>query len=364
MTSALVSLASFLKDIDDPQFRAGEWKTPESSREGIVYMPYVVSSPTVMRFVEAAYENNWLETDLDWPEWAQSSRALRLRDYPDSISQAGESDLFRLLTVCIRQDKFVEGALLEAFDSGLIRRIVRRAASILSERSTSSTEESVTPPMSYRTYISVSRAAYIAGIEAGISPQELRAHTGVIGEAFVADYLGVKLTTVNNQHGYDLIDADGLRVSVKTITTSTHVTLNESTLHHVDRIVVVWLGTEADELDVVIVYDKSTEDFFADSKTYQSSRRLGRGSMTFPNKPVGAGIFNVGDIVDTYQEGNVLFRKHSSGSFTVLVDNKPEPAFQHLMRLRDAWNLPDKINNTTRTLGAQVFGDPRSKGVH
>jgi hypothetical protein len=364
MTSALVSLASFLKDIDDPEFKAGEWKTPESSREDIIYMPYVDSSPTVMRFIEAAYENDWLETDLDWPEWAQTSRALWLRNSPGSISQAGESDIFRLLTVCIRQDKFVEGALLEAFDSGLIRRIVRRAASILAEKATSSTEESVTPPMSYRTYISVSRAAYIAGIEAGISPQELRAHTGVIGEAFVADYLGVKLSPVTHQHGYDLIDADGIRVSVKTITTSTHVTLNASTLHHVDRIVVVWLGTEADELDVVIVYDKSTEEFFEDSSLYQGNRRLGRAAMTFPSKPVGAGIFNVGDVVDTYQEGNMLFRKHSSGSFTVLVDNKPEPAFQHLLRLRDAWKLPDKANNTTRTLGAQVFGDPRSKGTH
>jgi len=61
--------------------------------------------------------------------------------------------------------------------------------------------------MSYRTYIAASRAAYIAGIEAGISPQELRAHTGIIGEAYVADYLGVKLSATNNQRGYDLVDA-------------------------------------------------------------------------------------------------------------------------------------------------------------
>ena len=214
--------------------------------------------------------------------------------------------------------------------------------------------------MSYRTYIAVSRAAYIAGIEAGISPQELRAHTGVIGEAFVADYLGVKLASINNQRGHDLIDGDGLRVSVKTITTSTHVTLNESTMDQVDRVVVVWLGTEADELDVVIVYDKSAEDFMANCATYRGRLRLGRGAMTFPNKPAGAGTFDVGNIVDTHQEGNVLFRKHSSGSFTVLIDSQPEPAFQHLMRLRDAMGLPDKSTNTTRTLGAQVFGELRS----
>lgn len=216
--------------------------------------------------------------------------------------------------------------------------------------------------MSYRTYIAASRTAYIAGIEAGISPQELRAHTGVIGEAFVADYLGVKLTSINNQRGFDLIDADGLRVSVKTITTSTHATFNERTLDQVDRVVVVWLGTEADELDVVIVYDKSVEDLNLDCKSYRGSLRLGRLSMIFPKKPSGAGLFDVGDIVDTYQDGNLLFRKHTSGSFTVLVDNQPEPAFQHLMRLRDSMGLPDKLNNTTRTLGTQVFGELRSRG--
>jgi hypothetical protein len=217
--------------------------------------------------------------------------------------------------------------------------------------------------MSYRTYIATSRAAYIAGIEAGISPQELRAHTGVIGEAFVADRLGVKLASNNNQRGFDLIDADGLRVSVKTITTSKFVALNESTLDQVDRVVVVWLGADADELDVVTVYDKSVEDFSSDCSTYRGKLRLGRASMAFPEKPTGADTFDVGDIVDTHQDGSVLFRKHASGSFTVLVDNQPEPAFQHLIRLRDAMVLPDKANNTTRTLGNQVFGELSVRGT-
>ena len=37
----------------------------------------------------------------------------------------------RLLTVCIRQDRFVDGALLDAFESGLIRRVVQRAADLV-----------------------------------------------------------------------------------------------------------------------------------------------------------------------------------------------------------------------------------------
>ncbi len=38
----------------------------------------------------------------------------------------------RLLTALLRQDRFVEGLLGEAFESGLLTRIVRRA-SVLSE---------------------------------------------------------------------------------------------------------------------------------------------------------------------------------------------------------------------------------------
>ena len=211
--------------------------------------------------------------------------------------------------------------------------------------------------MSYRTYIAASRVAYIAGVEAGIAPQELRAHTGVIGEAFVADYLGVKLAAENNQRGYDLVDADGLRVSVKTITTSTGVGLKESTLDQVDRVIVAWLDTDEDDLGVHVVYDASVENFLADSaELYRGSLRLGRGAMTFPNRPALAGKFEVGDVVSSHVEGDTVIRKHASGSFTALVDGEPKPARQYLIGMRDAMGLPDKATNTTRSLGAQVFG--------
>lgn len=211
--------------------------------------------------------------------------------------------------------------------------------------------------MSYRTYISASRTAYIAGIEAGISPQELRAHTGVIGEAFVADYLGVNLSSANNQPGYDLIDSDGLRVSVKTITTSTGVDINERTIDQVDRVIVVWLNTVEDELEVVVVYDRSTEEFIADAaESYRGKLRLGRGAMAFPLKAATAGKFEVGEVINSHQHGNVVIRRHTSGSFTALVDGVPQPARQHLLEIRDSLGLPDKSTNTTRSLGAQVFG--------
>jgi len=68
-----------------------------------------------------------------------------------------------------------------------------------------------------------------------------------------------------------------------------------------------------------------------------------------------AGRFEIGDVVATHRDGDVVIRKHSSGSFTALVGGEPKPARQYLMAMRDAMGLPDKTNNTTRSLGAQVF---------
>jgi hypothetical protein len=133
--SALESLARFLDRFSDPRFRAGEWITPKSNREndGAFVMPYIRLDDTASDFIAAAYDNGWVDRELDWPVWKASPEAARLRDDPGAVATAEPQALSRLLTVCIRQDKFVEGALLTAFDSGLILRIVQRAAALLGE---------------------------------------------------------------------------------------------------------------------------------------------------------------------------------------------------------------------------------------
>ena len=93
-------------------------------------MPFVSYDPIVDSFVEAAYSHAWVLKAFDWPTWAQSAEARSLRDDEAAIRNATPEQLARLLTVCIRQDRFVEGALMEAFDSGLILRIVERAAAL------------------------------------------------------------------------------------------------------------------------------------------------------------------------------------------------------------------------------------------
>jgi hypothetical protein len=68
-----------------------------------------------------------------------------------------------------------------------------------------------------------------------------------------------------------------------------------------------WLRTQAVELDIVIVYNKSADACCADALAHRGTLRLGRAAMTFSDKPVGARAFEVGDIIDVHQEGNALF---------------------------------------------------------
>ena len=86
-------------------------------------------------FVQAAYQYEWVSSDVNWGEWKQTPEAEKLRDEPDVLSQASEYDLVCLLTTCIRQERFCEGSLESAYESGLLTGILQRADSLLSDNS-------------------------------------------------------------------------------------------------------------------------------------------------------------------------------------------------------------------------------------
>src|SRR6266699_5935221 len=77
-----------------------------------------------MSFIEATYKFGWvLWPEFDWIEWKHTPEAMQLRDGPEALSKATPEQLARLLTVLIRQDRFVESALQSAFESGILTRV-------------------------------------------------------------------------------------------------------------------------------------------------------------------------------------------------------------------------------------------------
>lgn len=126
---ALRAMAAFLPLLDDPAFEAGRIHESEQLGDTTWSFPWAELGETASRFVTMAHEHEWV-TPFDWMEWAGTEEARRLRGDPDAVASADIDQLRRLVTMCVRRDRFCEGALLGDFQSGLITRIVRRAAEL------------------------------------------------------------------------------------------------------------------------------------------------------------------------------------------------------------------------------------------
>lgn len=72
----------------------------------------------------------------------------------------------------------------------------------------------------------------------GVSPGELNHLTGRIGELYAAMITRGQMALETNQRGYDVVSASNERISVKTITTSSHVAFNPATFEFVDRVMI------------------------------------------------------------------------------------------------------------------------------
>ena len=115
----LGTLAAFAPEFESPDFSFGKMVSNPGA------MPHYDLSPAALRFVDTCYKAGWIQP-LDWVEWKGTPEAARLRDDPAALEEATSEQLGRLLTVLIRQNRFVEGALGSAFESGQLTRILRR----------------------------------------------------------------------------------------------------------------------------------------------------------------------------------------------------------------------------------------------
>ena len=122
----LDGLAALLPAFEAPAAEFGTWSGGDEVEPGTFTMPWFAHSELTSRFLDVAYRDGWVRTDFDWPAWAQTPEAQRLRDDREALKQATVLELSWVLTVVIRSDRFVEGALAEAIESGLVTAVLRR----------------------------------------------------------------------------------------------------------------------------------------------------------------------------------------------------------------------------------------------
>ncbi len=127
-TSGLKKLASYLPVVNSLTFSAENGMARLADQSGGTTVPFETYRAFEWAFLTDAYDYGWVLKDFKWSSWAKTIEAQQLRDDEAALATASAEQLMRLLTLCIRQDRFVDGALFDAFATGFIESIIRRAA--------------------------------------------------------------------------------------------------------------------------------------------------------------------------------------------------------------------------------------------
>lgn len=100
----------------------GAWTDPFQLDDGSWRMAYASLSTEANDFIRAL-DDLGLQLPFDWPSWDQRRT---LAESPDQLAEATPVEAAMFLFALGRSDRFVEGELLGAFESGLIQRSARR----------------------------------------------------------------------------------------------------------------------------------------------------------------------------------------------------------------------------------------------
>ena len=100
----------------------GAWAGGDRNEEGSIQFPYCVPSTLVSKFLEIVYSIP-IVISFDWMSWDEGKEMAN-----DGSFDLDATDLVtkcKLITATVRSDRFCEGALVSAFRSGLILRVLK-----------------------------------------------------------------------------------------------------------------------------------------------------------------------------------------------------------------------------------------------
>ena len=190
----------------------------------------------------------------------------------------------------------------------------------------------------------------------GVSPADLNHLTGRIGELYAAMITRGQMALETNQRGYDVISAENERISVKTVTSSVHVSFNQNTFDLVDRVMVFRVNVDdEDGVSVETLLDCSAKEFL---EKYGKSN----GKHVFGTHGEKRPLQSLDNLAISNEAtfGDYLVRQYENGTVQVLKsDELQQMAKPHLREIAaeisvDLLNSNSKAKNT-RQLGADII---------
>lgn len=112
-----------LDAFDRDGFTSGRFIGGDRQADGSITWPSFMPSDKVRRFMILAHEDGWVGRRFDWSEWKEGEQARNLRDNPGAMARANIDDIEKLITVIVRQERFSDGSIKSAIDSGLLKRV-------------------------------------------------------------------------------------------------------------------------------------------------------------------------------------------------------------------------------------------------
>ena len=131
--AALRELAAWESRLADPSFAMGAWTDAVTRADGVIEMPCFTLSESGDAFARAM-AGAGLVRPFDWPAWLETPRGQELRQ-PAPVASATPAELANLVTAIVRSERFSEGSIEGAFESGLLLAIARRARALVEDRS-------------------------------------------------------------------------------------------------------------------------------------------------------------------------------------------------------------------------------------
>ncbi len=119
-------LAAWADRFGDPSFSFGRWIPSTTGADGVINLGWFEISEAGQEFVSEMHALGWVY-GFDWMQWLATPKGQELSRSPSSIAGATADDLARLLTAIIRGERFGDGELEGAFESGILLAIARRA---------------------------------------------------------------------------------------------------------------------------------------------------------------------------------------------------------------------------------------------
>ena len=94
----------------------------QKGKDRAINLPYYVPAPIVSQFLEVVYAIPII-ISFNWPEWDEGRKMASDKNFDfDSTDLVKKC---KLITAIVRNDRFNEGALISAFESGLILKILK-----------------------------------------------------------------------------------------------------------------------------------------------------------------------------------------------------------------------------------------------